>query len=94
MTDVEQTKCKILPKLADHSVVWAQLDTRIPASIASNRKVWQYAKADRDGLKQRLREADWSHSDSFDAASAAVFVRDTVTRAATEFTPQRELRET
>lgn len=53
MTDIEQMRHRILSKLADHALIWAQLVISIPTSVASKRQVWQYVKGEsRSGRAQ------------------------------------------
>jgi hypothetical protein len=60
LTDVEDVKCKVLPKIADHKLLLATLPLRAPKAATITREVWQFAKADWDGLEQALLSENWS----------------------------------
>ena len=93
ITDVEQITCKILQKMADHAVIWAQLKVRVPTCTANKRLVWQFAKADWDGLREHLQQENWHRLQSMDADAAAVEVTGMILRYAEECIPKRLLRD-
>ena len=50
VTDIESASASVLSKITNHSIVTVKLNLTLPRSASHSRKVWSYAKADRDGL--------------------------------------------
>ena len=93
LTDVDGTRCKVLPKIAEHSCVFVQLDLKIPRSETREWEVWQFAKADWDSLRNKLQTTDWSEMEASSADAAAVFMTNAILQASDIFIPKRLLRE-
>ena len=46
LSDIEGVKCRVLPKIADHGRVLAQLKLAVLETVYKERTVWRYLKAD------------------------------------------------
>ena len=71
MTDLDEAKCKVLPKIADHKGLWARLPLPVPRSISLVRTVWNYRDADWEGLKEALTRRDLLFLQHVDANTGA-----------------------
>ena len=76
---------------SDHCVVMDVANYRLPTtSKPGKRKIWLYDKADWDGLRSFLSEADWSSlSKAHSADSAWNCVKDNIGDAMDLFIPSR-----
>ena len=54
LTDVDGVRCRVVPTIADHKSLLATLPLRAPKVATISRAVWQFAKADWEGLRQAL----------------------------------------
>ena len=60
LTNVEALlKTKVLPKVADHNLVLSTVRATVIETIGGKRKVWQYASAKWEQMKQRIIGMDW-----------------------------------
>ena len=50
---------KVLPQVAEHNAVLVKLTLPVPRTVLEKREQWLYDKADWDGLRKALREANW-----------------------------------
>ena len=53
--------CKVLPKIADHNLVLTRVALQVTLSDPVARQLWDYKKADWQGLLQALGDTDWHH---------------------------------
>ena len=60
LTDIKGVKAKVLPKIADHSIVLVSLVLGMPKTSTHSRRVWSYAQADWELLSAKLWETDWN----------------------------------
>ena len=60
LTDLDEMKCMVRPKLADHRGLWLTLPLTVPETGVVERIVWQFKTADWDGLRNALELHDWS----------------------------------
>ena len=60
MTDVEGVGHEVGPKVADHNYVVASVEANVPKTVAVERTVWNYNRADWILLQDRLELTDWS----------------------------------
>jgi hypothetical protein len=93
ITDVEDAKYKVLPKIADHSCILVYFDLPVPKTEVKERRVWRYQKADWNALKTNLASHDWSVLEvgSVDDAAEA-FTRD-ILHIAEKHIPRNKMRE-
>ena len=71
ITDVQLASVEVSTRIADHAVLMAWLNLGIPECCSHRRKVWVFAKADWDGLKEDFRSFDWFFVDVDDANEGA-----------------------
>ena len=93
LTDLDDVRCKVLPKIADHKVLQATLPLRAPKAIAFTREVWQFAKADWEGLNDALASEDWSWIPDCNANEAARCITDVILAHSCRHIPRRHIRE-
>ena len=89
LTDLVEAKCRVLPRIADHSALWITLPLRVPKVANHNRLVWQFAQADWEGLRAALAMHDWSPLTRLDVHDEAEFVTDTIVEYAKMYFPRR-----
>ena len=93
MTDLENIKCKVLPKLADHRPLWFTLPAHALKVVVCRRLVWSFAKADWEGLKAALASHDWSDLQALDAHQGARTLTQVILDYARTFIPKRYVAE-
>ncbi len=81
------------PAIADHKLVLAELEFKVPEAATVTRKVWEYGKADWDRMRDMLTECDWGMMACMTPSDAAENFNKTVLDVAQECIPQKELRE-
>jgi hypothetical protein len=59
LTDVDGVKCKVLPKIADHSIVNAYFHLPVPETVTRERSVWVYPTADWSAVRSGIGAIDW-----------------------------------
>ena len=59
LADVDGVKVKVLPSIADHSIVWAEAAMQVPRCETHRRSVWQFAKTAWHDLQYRLASINW-----------------------------------
>ena len=89
MTDMESTTAKVVAKIADHAMVMVSVKMELPLVCEHTRSVWDYGRADWDGLKSCLGRWKWAyiHEESADVC-AEQFTAD-VLSAAAQYIPKR-----
>ena len=60
MTDIPNVACETGSKIADHRYVIARFTGRVPTTVAVQRTVWNYGRADWQLLQDRLDAHDWN----------------------------------
>lgn len=93
ITDLEEAKCKVLPKIADHSALLATFPLPVPREEVLTRIVWHFRDVDWDGLKDALAMQDWSWLEHVDAHQGAQRLTDTILRHARRFIPHKRIKE-
>jgi hypothetical protein len=93
ITDIDEAKCKVLPKVADHECVLVYLDLQVPKTEIKKRVVWRFAEADWDALRTKGMLYDWSKLDRCSADQAAELITRELLRMAEECIPKKKLRE-
>ena len=93
LTDVEGVSCKVLPKVADHNTVLATLKLKMPEQKAVKREVWNFKKADWDGMRAELGGADWTFLENTCAEEATLSFNDMVLASAGVHVGKRTLTE-
>ena len=93
LTDMEGVGCKVLPKIADHKGLLCTLPLQAPRLAIVTRTVWDFNKADWEGLANVLSKMDWSWLESTDPNSGAQQLTDLILDCARHHIPQRTLRE-
>ena len=60
LTDLHtDVKCKVLPKVADHHAVLAQVTRSVPSEVKVTRELWNWRKANWPALNDELEHTDW-----------------------------------
>ena len=91
MTDVEEAKCKVLPKIADHELVLCYFDLPVPETEKCDREVWKYGKADWDAVRTELSLVDWDKLELGSTDQAAETLSHEILRAAYKYIPRKNL---
>ena len=89
LADADGVKCKVLPSIADHSIVWADAVMQVPRCETHRRSMWQFAKTAWHDLKDQLASINWGDMENAGADAAADFQRNEIQAAAIEFIPKR-----
>ena len=93
LTDIDDVKCKVLTKVADHKGLGITLTLPVPLVATPVRRVWQYRDADWDGLREALNSQDWSWLKHVDAHVGAERLTDNILDPSRQFIPERFLHE-
>ena len=65
LTDVERTTCTVLPRIADHKLIWIRSDiAERVCAVRFDRAVWIYALANWDRMRRVLGSIKWSIIDT------------------------------
>ena len=60
LTDLHtDVRCKVLPKVADHHAVPAQVTQSVPSEVKVARELWNWRKANWPALNDELEHTDW-----------------------------------
>ena len=82
ITDVEDAKHKVLPKITDHECVLVYFDLPVPETEAKQRLVWKYGDADWNGLRDELAKTDWSKLEACTVDQATEVLNDGILKTA------------
>ena len=93
LSDLEDTKCKVVSNIADHKGLLVSLPCKVPRTAFVTREVWQFAEADWDGLKEAIGAHDWSDLVSGDVHTGANIFTEQLLSFSKAFIPTRFLRE-
>ena len=93
LTDIDDVRCKTMPKIADHKGLIVTLPLSVPKVEVQPRLVWQFKDADWDGLRHALSLVQWSQLLNVDANSGAQRLTQAILELAAYYIPQRILRE-
>ena len=93
LTDIESTRCRVLPKIADHSIVEMVLELAVPQHAPVEREVWDFRKADWERLSDTLQSCEWSDIMGDNVDEAAQAMTNTILSASTACIPKRLLKE-
>ena len=88
------SRANISAKIADHAVVTTKLNLALPRSIAHQRKVWSYAKADWPSFKVDLEAIDWSLVFDCDATGSTALMTEGILNDASKNTEDGMHKET
>ena len=72
LTDISGATTKVLPRIADHSLVEVVLPFKAPEMVHIQREVWKFQSADWVKLRAVLEGEDWSFLEREDAETGAV----------------------
>ena len=93
LSNLDCVRTAVLPKVADHSMLLVTLEIPHPSARFITRQVWDFKKADWDGLKTSIRNIEWHALLNGGADEAARTMTETLLSNARRFIPQRQLRE-
>ena len=93
LSSSDSVRCRVLPKIADHSVVLATLKLSVPKTATHRRKVWLYDKADWERMSAMFTCTDWTFIDNESSELGATLLTETVLDIAQTCIPQREIGE-
>ena len=79
---------RVLPCIADHKVVVAEVPFKVPEQAVISRTVWQYANADWDRLRSEFEEANWDCMLAMDPDTASRHLETAIINAADVCIPQ------
>ena len=88
LSDID-AKCKVVPKIADHSGVLVTEDLDVPQTKRHSRLVWHYNKADWDALRDALNESAWDCIASCSTHDGAEHMHARILEAAEEWIPRK-----
>ena len=58
LTDIPEATAAVLPAIAYHRIVQVQVNPVVPKALAIRRKVWKFAEADWERLREELEGVD------------------------------------
>ena len=93
LTDLDDVRCKVLGKLADHKGLSLKLPLQVPRVQVQARLVWHFRSADWEGLLKDLSNRDWSWISFLDADNGAEQLTHTILKIAEIYIPRRWLYE-
>ena len=59
LTNIPGATATVLPAIADHKLVTAELTFKVPEQTTITRMVWEFAKADWDKMRDLLSSHSW-----------------------------------
>ena len=89
LSDIE-AKCKVVPKIADHSGVLVTVDLDTPQTRRHSRLVWHYNKADWDALRDALDENTWDCIACCSTDDGAEHLQARILEAAEDWIPRKK----
>jgi len=93
LSDLEEVRCKVVGKLADHKGLELALPFTVPRVEIQSRMVWQFKAADWEGLNNALIRQDWSWLTRTDPSTGAERLTACILDLAEFFIPKRLLKE-
>ena len=93
LTNIPGATATVLPAIADHKLVTAELTFKVPEQTTITRMVWEFAKADWDKMRDLLSSHSWENMEAMHANDAAIFLDTAIKEYANQCIPRRELRE-
>ena len=93
LTDLDEVRCKVVSKIADHKGLELTLPISVPRVEIQSRLVWQFKEADWNGLSAALLCQDWSWLSTVDANTGAERLTATIFTFSEYFSPRRWLNE-
>ena len=82
LTNMSGVRTSVLPCIADHKLVVAEMPFKVPEQADIFPTVWQYPNADWDKLRSEFDEATWDCMVAMDADTAARHLETTIRNAA------------
>ena len=92
-TNISGARTNVLPCIADHKLVVAELPFKVPEQPVISRTVWRYAKADWERLRSELEETDWNCMTAMDPDAASMYLANRISDAAELCVPKKQIRE-
>ena len=89
LTNISGARTNVLPCIADHKLVVAELPFKVPEQAIISRTVWRYAKADWERLRSELEETDWNCMTAMDPDAASMYLANRIGDAAELCVPQK-----
>ena len=93
LTDLEEVRCKVVGKIADHKGLKLTLPFTVPRVEIQSRMVWQFSFADWEGLNNALLRQDWSWLTRTDPSTGAERLTACILGLAEFFIQKRLLKE-
>ena len=78
LTDVQGATARVLPKIADHSVIEVSAPLPMPHQEVVLREGWKFNSADWERLNADLEEANWEIMNAMTVDDAAVYISETI----------------
>ena len=93
LTNIPGVRTKVLPSIADHKLVVAELPFKVPEQAVISRTVWRYAKADWVRMRSELKESDWNCMIAMDPDTASIYLANRISDVAELCVPKKQVRE-
>ena len=93
VTDIPNVVAKTLPAIADHKLVMAEINFKVPEQVTVVRTVWLYYRADWERMRQQLAETDWGFLETSGPHAGAKRINDIILEAAERCIPKKTLHE-
>ena len=93
LTNIPGATATVLPAIADHKLVTAELTFKVPEQTTITRMVWEFAKADWDKMRDMLSTHPLENMEAMHAHDAAIVTNTAIKDCAEHCIPQRKLRE-
>ena len=93
LTDLDEVRCKVVAKVADHSGLALALPITVPRVEIQCRLVWHFRDADWDGLNNAMLAQDWAWLSTVSANVGAEQLTSLILDLAEQFIPRRHIYE-
>ena len=93
LTNIPGATATVLPAVAYHKLLTAELTFKVPEQTTITRMVWEFAKADWDKMRDMLSTHPWENMEAMHANDAAICIITAINDFAEHCIPQRKLRE-
>ena len=93
LSDLQEVKCNVLPKIADHAIVETVLALTVNETTPTLRKIWLMGAGDWLRLSDNIAEHDWSSLSTADPDAGAEILTHTVLNYARQCIPEKMISE-
>ena len=92
LTDIQNTKVRVLPYVADHKGILAELPCAEILQMAFEREVWHLASADWNGLEEAMNVVEWHALGNGTAEDALAYFQEVLWLHLVKYIPRRNVK--